>query len=174
MADIESMFMQKAILPEDLSCLRFMWPTYRTIRQNQYTKLIFGARFSPATAIFVLVRTAQDFVPRQEFFHLVNESLDDFVHSFRSTENAQLSAFDLKSTLQKCGFNLAKFVTNVPIALEMLESEHIKSETEDHRVLGLLWNSPSDTIFNKNFFEDRSSRFPVQYAQTVVLDRLPV
>ena len=32
---------------------------------------------------------------------------------------------------------------------KLLESEHIESETEDHRVLGLLWNPRSDTVFHK-------------------------
>ena len=151
-ADIEAMFMQIAIIPEDQSCLRFLWPTDQTIRQYQYTRLILGARCSPATAIFVLQRTAQDFSPRQEIIDLVNKSfyMDDFVHSFQSTKEAQLCVSDLKSTLQKSGFNLTKFVTNEPNALEMLESKYIESQTEDHRVLGLLWNSQSDKIFIKN------------------------
>ena len=100
--------------------------------------------------------------------------MDDFFHSFQSTEEAQLCVPDLKSTLQKSGFNLTKFLTNKPSALEILESEHIESETEDHRVLGLLWNSSSDIIFHKKIVEDRSRRFPVHFAQTVVLNRLPV
>ena len=45
------------------------------------------------------------------------------------------------------------FVTNEPNALEMLESEHIESQTQDHRVLGLLWNSPSDIIFHKKLLK---------------------
>ena len=146
MADIEAMFMHIAIIPDNQSCLRFLWPTDQTIRQYQYTRLIIGARCSPATAIF-----AQDFDPRQGIIDLVNKSIHmhDFVHSSQSTEDAQLCVSDLKSTLQKGGFNLIKFLTNEPNSLKMLESEHIESETEDHRVLGLLWNSPSDIIFHK-------------------------
>ena len=75
--------------------------------------------------------------------------MDDFIHSFQSTEEAQLCVSDLKSTLQKGGFSLTKIVTNEPNTLEMLESEHIESETEDNRGLGQLWNSPSDIIFHK-------------------------
>ena len=176
LADIEAMFMQIALISEDQSCLRFLWPTDQTIRQYQYTRLIFSARCSPATAIFVLQRTAQDFASRQEIIDLVNKSfyMDDFVHSFQSTGEAQLCVSDLKSTLQKSGFNLTKFVTNEPNALKMLQSEHIESETEGYRVLGLRWNSLSDTIFQKKMVENRSRRFPVHFAQTVVLNRLLV
>ena len=62
---VMAMFMQIAIIPEDQSCLRFLWPTDQTMRQYQYTRFIFGARCSPATAKFVLQRNAQDFAPRQ-------------------------------------------------------------------------------------------------------------
>ena len=53
MTDIETMFMQIAIIPEDQYCLHFLWPTDQTIRQYQKTRPLFGARCSPATAVFV-------------------------------------------------------------------------------------------------------------------------
>ena len=112
MVDREAMFMEIAIIPEDQSCVRFLWPIDQTIRQYQYTRLMFRALCSPATAKFVLQLTAQDFAPRQEIIDLVNKSfyMEDFFHSFQSTEYAQLCVSDLKSTLQKDGFNLTKFV----------------------------------------------------------------
>ena len=76
--------------------------------------------------------------------------MDNLIHSFQSTEEVQLCVSDLKPTLQKGGFSSTKFATNKPNILKMLESEHIESETEDHRVLGLLWNSPIDIFFHKN------------------------
>ena len=55
--------------------------------------LTFGAHCSPATAKFVLQRTVQDFAPKQDITDFVNKSfyMDDFVHSFQSTEDNQLS-----------------------------------------------------------------------------------
>ena len=61
MADIEAMFMQICIRTENQSCHRFLWPSKNSIQQFQYTLLIFGARCSPTTAIFVLQQTAKDF-----------------------------------------------------------------------------------------------------------------
>ena len=92
MADLEAMFMQIAIIAKNQSCLHFLWPTGQTIKQYQYTRFIFGARCSPATVIFVLQRTAQDFAPRLEIIDLVSKCfyLDDFVHSFQNADNAQL------------------------------------------------------------------------------------
>ena len=125
-----------------------------TIKQIQYTRLIFGARCSLAIAIFVLQRTAKDFDPRQERINLVDKIfyVDDFVRSFQSTKYAMLFVSDSKSTLQKgqkAGFNITKFVTNKPNVLEMLDSEQVGSETENYGFLGLLWNTPSDFVFQK-------------------------
>ena len=51
-ADIEAMFMQISITEKDQAALRFLWLTGNSIRQYQYTRLIFGAACSPTTAIF--------------------------------------------------------------------------------------------------------------------------
>ena len=53
-ADFEAMFMQVSIIETDQPSIRFLWPTERSIKQFQYTRLIFGARCSPMTAIYVL------------------------------------------------------------------------------------------------------------------------
>ena len=95
--------------------------------------------------------------------------MDDFVHSFQSTEDAQLCVSDLKSTLQNGGFNLTKFLTDELNALEMLESELIKSETENHRVPGLLRNSPSDIISHKKL-----SKIDQDAAQYTLRKMLPL
>ena len=119
-----------------------------------------------------LLKTA----PRQEIIDLVNKSfyMDDFVHSFQSTKDAQFCVSDLKSILQKGGFNLTQFVTNEANALEMLESEHFESETEDHRVLRLLWNSPSDIIFHKKLSKTDQDASHYTLRKLFVLNRWPV
>ena len=45
LADIEGMFMQIAIHPEDQSVLRFLWMSDNYVLQYQYIRLIFGARY---------------------------------------------------------------------------------------------------------------------------------
>ena len=80
MADIEAMFMQIAIITEDQSCLRFLWPTDETMKQYQYTRLIFGARCSPASAIFVLQRSAQE--PQDRKFLILSTKVVTWMISF--------------------------------------------------------------------------------------------
>ena len=61
-ADIERMFLQVGVLPEDQPSLRFLWredPTADVV-VHQYTRHIFGARDSPRCANYALQRTAMD------------------------------------------------------------------------------------------------------------------
>ena len=109
-ADIEAMFMQVGIIEKDQPSMRFLWPTNHSVKQFQYTRLIFGARCSQSTVIFVLQKTAADFAPNQTIQNLVKNSfyMDDFVHSFETVEIAQEAAVSLKKTLIRAGFNLTK------------------------------------------------------------------
>ena len=84
LSDIEGMFMQLAIRPEDQSVLRFLWPNEEMVNQYQFTRLIFGATCSPFCATFVLNRCAQD--KEIEFPKVVNAIknhfyMDDYIHS---------------------------------------------------------------------------------------------
>ena len=66
--DIEGMFLQVGVLPEDQPSLRFLWwedPTAYVV-VHQYTRHIFGARDSPTCANYALQRTAMD---NQAMFH---------------------------------------------------------------------------------------------------------
>ena len=61
-ADIEGMFLQVGVLPEDQQCLRFLWredPSTDVV-VYQYTRHIFGAKDSPTYANYALQRTAKD------------------------------------------------------------------------------------------------------------------
>ena len=119
-ADIEAMFMQVGIIETDQPSMRFLWPTERSIKQFQYTRLIFGARSSPTTAIYVLQKTASDFSPNRAVKDLVYNSfyMDNFVHSFETIQKAKENATLLKKTLSKGGFNLTKFVSNEQSAIQ--------------------------------------------------------
>ena len=64
-ADIEAMFMQISITEKDQAALRFLWLTGNSIRQYQYTRLIFGAACSPTTAIFARKQSADDVGTKQ-------------------------------------------------------------------------------------------------------------
>ena len=62
-ADVEKMFMQVATRAEDQPALRYLWRHLDTSRPSdiyQMDRVIFGARSSPASASYVLRRTAEE------------------------------------------------------------------------------------------------------------------
>ncbi|XP_075255279.1 uncharacterized protein LOC142348000 [Convolutriloba macropyga] len=125
-------------------------PTERSIKQFQYTCLIFGARCSPTTAIFVLQKTANDFSPNQAVKDLVYNSfyMDDFVYSFETIQKAKDNTALLKKTLSKGGFNLTKFVSSQRSAIQEFDDSN-ENDENCHRVLGVHWNKSADRLFHK-------------------------
>ena len=62
-ADIESMFDQVRVIPEDRNALRFLWyPDAKTSEPEEYrmTAHLFGGIWSPSCCNYVLRRTAED------------------------------------------------------------------------------------------------------------------
>ena len=112
-------------------------------------RLIFGARCSPSTVIFVLQKTAADFALNQMIENLAKNSfyMDDFVHSFETVEIAQEAAVSLKKTLMRAGLNLTKFVSNEQTAIDNANDGDENSK-DCHRVLDVQWNKSTDKIFH--------------------------
>ena len=150
MADIEAMFMQIAIMPEDHSCLRFLWPTDQTIRQYQYTRLKLGHVVHQQLQYLSYNAMLKTLPKTGNYWSCQQKSLYGWFRSFLPKQyRCSVVCLWSKVDSQKGGFNLTKFLTNEPNALELLKTEHIEKGTEDHRVLGLLWNSPSDLDFHE-------------------------
>ena len=137
--------------------MRFLWPANHSVKQFQYTRLIFGARCSPSTAIFVLQKTAADFAQDQTIQNLAKNSfhMDDFVQSFETVENAQEAAVSLKKTLTRAGFNFTKFVSNETTAIDNVNDSDENIE-DCHCVLGVQWNKSID-----KFVHQKPSKFDI-------------
>ena len=120
--DIERMLMQIGIKEDNQNVLRFLWPTNQEIRQYQYTRLVFGAKCSPAIAIFTLHQTAINFCNKDpNIQQLIHNSfyMDDFNISYDNQLEAKDSTKALKMALQKEGINLGKIISNT---MEVLDS----------------------------------------------------
>ncbi|XP_075248279.1 uncharacterized protein LOC142341244 [Convolutriloba macropyga] len=119
-ADIEAMFMQVGIREEDQNALRFLWSDNDEERTCKYQRLIFGATCSPACAICVLQKCAND--NRQEHPKIFDSLtkhfyMDDFIQTFLTEEEAENTATELKHVLKTGEFNLNKFLTKNPAVL---------------------------------------------------------
>ena len=103
--------------------LRFLWPTNQGVKQYQYMRLVFGAKCSPAIAIFTLHQTAVDLRNKEpNIQQLIHNSfyMDDFVHSYDNQLEAKKSTIAIKMALQKRGFSFTKFISKTTEVLDFL------------------------------------------------------
>ena len=148
-ADIEAMFIQVGIREEDQDAFRFLWSDNDEERTVKYQRLIFGATCSPACAIFVLQKCAND--NRQEhrkIFDSITKQfyMDAFIQTFLTEEEAAITATELKHVLKTGGLNLTKFLTNNLAVLEKIPEEDRIGVLKLQRILGQTWNPESDQL----------------------------
>ena len=119
MADVEGMFNQVKVPPEDSDALRFLWWEYSDLERPsefQMTTHIFGATDSPSCANFCLKRAAEDRKGRfsDEVVSAVDKDfyVDDFVKSVRTVTEASKLVGEVTCLLSKAGFRLTKWMRN--------------------------------------------------------------
>ena len=125
-ADIEGMFLQVGVIPEDRPSLRFLWreDPATDVAVYQYVRHIFGSKDSPTCANYALQQTARD--NRIQFLEAANSVenhfyMDDYLESSPTVNEATQKAQDLVDILEKGGFKLTKFVSNVPSLVNRVE-----------------------------------------------------
>ena len=160
-ADIEGMFLQVGVLPEEQPSLRFLWredPTADVV-VHQYTRLIFGARDSPTCANYALQRTAMDsqaIFPDAASAVLENFHMDDYLDSFEDPDVTYQLSQEVITLLSLGGFMLNKFISNVTkINNELSPSENAPQQGNENfvtcgdnssHVLGLKWDHIDDLL----------------------------
>ena len=131
MADIEAMFHQVRVKPDDSNALRFLWWPNRDLnaqpQEFMMTVHLFGGVSSPSCANFALRKTADDnqgFDP--EIVNTVKRNfyVDDCLKSVKSEQDGISLAKDLTNLLEKGGFRLTKWLSNSREVVESIpESE---------------------------------------------------
>ena len=162
-ADIESMFHQVRVNPDDCDLLRYLWWPGGNLNMEPKTYRmrvhLFGAVSSPGCANYALRKTAQD--TESKYDKEITESVqkdfyvDDFVKSVDSVESGKRTAHDVTKMLQEGGFKLTKWSGNREV-LESIPVEHrakdIKNVDLNHdkfpkqRALGVQWCVESDQL----------------------------
>ena len=154
-ADIEAMYMQVSIRPDDRKFPRFLWGE-NDPQFFEYLCFVFGAKCSPTCADFALQTCADD--PSTDYPHIQRLVRDHFYMDdlFVSTDTVQQAVqiiHDSRTVLSRGGFNLTKWITNCHEILSAVPSEHrsLSLEELDHalkmqKVLGVELHMSTDEL----------------------------
>ena len=126
MADIQAMFHQVRVTPEDQDTLRFLWwPEGNLSKLPMNYKMIvhlFGGTWSPSCCTYALRRTAEDNIGSYSPVALEmithNFYVDDCLKSMPTVHEAIELVGELKKLAAEGGFNLTKWTSNQGSALQ--------------------------------------------------------
>ncbi|XP_055918708.1 uncharacterized protein LOC129950814 [Eupeodes corollae] len=165
--DIEEMFHQIEISPEDRHACRFLWDDGTGVAVYITQVMTFGASCSPSCAQFVKNKNAERFIeehPRAVEAIINNHYVDDLLDSVNTSEEAITLAKDVKMIHSAGGFHIRKWKSN---SREVTAAMNEITSTPDNRidldkepmystekVLGMWWDTESDSFtfslkFNK-------------------------
>lgn len=161
-ADIEAMFYQVLIPPEQQSLLKFLWwPDGDTMKSPQVYQMrvhIFGAVSSPSCANFALRQVVVDNNAQNSSAGdviLNNFYVDDMLRSDDDLETVKSTVASVQELCATGGFNLTKFVCNEREIMDSIPPEKrsvdvsriLDNSTETiERALGVSWCLESDTF----------------------------
>lgn len=159
-ADVEGMFHQVRVAPEDCHALRFLWWPNNDLSEEpvDYQMLVhlFGATSSPSCASFSLRKTAADNQAEfdAETVDTVNRNfyVDDCLKSVPSTDKAVRLSGQLRELLSRGGFRLTKWISNdrnvlATVPVSERAASVVDLDLEDlpvERTLGVQWDMETD------------------------------
>lgn len=177
MADIEAMFYQVRVPPEQRNFLRLLWwkdsDFRKKIIDHEMCVHLFGGTSSPSCSNYAVKRTAAD--NQKEFGKLAADTLrknfyvDDLLKSVKTIKEAIELIRNVINMCAAGGFNLTKFTSNAKEVLKAIPEEKRRKGVKDQdlvngdipheRALGIHWKVEEDTLgFKINIKNKPSTR----------------
>ncbi|CAG9090548.1 unnamed protein product [Plutella xylostella] len=167
-ADIEKMFRQTWIHPEDQKLQKIIWrdTPSEPLQEYQLTTISYGQKSAPFLAMMTLRKLARDEKPNYQSSNacdVIETSffMDDLVHGCNTIAEAKQLKQDLIEILKSGGFNLRKWKSNTP---ELAANSQEEAEKLDFRrsgsnkTLGLCWDPKKDQFsFQSKMLNEKSS-----------------
>uniref|UniRef100_A0ABD2WWD8 RNase H type-1 domain-containing protein n=2 Tax=Trichogramma kaykai TaxID=54128 RepID=A0ABD2WWD8_9HYME len=161
--DIRDMFLKIKIRKEDRDAQRFLWRGEGTSSIQEYviSSVLFGAKSSPATAIFIKNKNAMNFkevFPDTARSIEKNSYMDDFLESCDTEEEARSRVKQVIEISCTASWEMHGWASNGRHVLENIdgvveENSAVGVVSSDERVLGLHWDPKLDLLsFNFNKF----------------------
>ena len=161
--DIEGMFNQVQVMPDDRDKLRFLWWPEGNLSEElaAYQMLVhlFGATSSPACATFALHKTAEDhklqFDEQVSTAVFCNFYVDDCLKSVPTEEEAVRLVLQLTELLKLGGFRMTKWVSNNLKVIRSIPEEarlhkplgvNLDHSPPMEKTLGIQWNVQEDHL----------------------------
>lgn len=167
-ADVEKMYRQVLIHPEDRSYQRILWR--RTPDESpeayQLRTVTYGTAAAPFLATRALQQTAFDNCdeyPNETDEIINNFYVDDYMSCAPDIESANSLRLTITSILSRSGFNLRKWSSNsqqfregISPEAKACASETIIDSSDTVKTLGLLWNTTTDCFQYSVYFQESS------------------
>lgn len=159
-ADIKDMFLRVKVREEDRGAQKFLWRgRARDIEPEVFemTCLIFGAKPSPCSAMYVKNANAKNFMeskPEAAKAIVENSYMDDFLVSRKSVREAVSLIRDVVEINAKASFEMHGWACNDERVLKEIKNlqrsvgrrESQLCHRGGERVLGLFWDTQFDTL----------------------------
>lgn len=157
-ADVEKLFRQLEVDPEDRDYLRVLWwDESGEVIECRLTTVTYGTACAPYQALRVLLQLVMDLGSKYKLGQklILKKFMDDFLAGGNNLSHLIEAIQELIQMLAEAGMNLRKFAANDPRLLQNIPPENIEKlvsiQSHDNAVstLGLVWNPESDEFMFK-------------------------